>query len=148
MNVDTRLVSQLSSAGLLPCRIVRYALWLAIPLLLAFGGSTNGHALAASEPGLEDQLLAIEKDKLTIRSRIDQIPSHVETEVDRIMDVMDELTAKEISRLVDDHYSEVDKSLQGVSLPEDIGALEVYWKTSNRVPGLTVPAWMPSFSIS
>lgn len=126
MNVDTRLVPLLSSAGLVPCRIVRYALRLAIPLLLALGGSTNDHALAASEPGLEDRLLAIEKDKLTIRSKINQIPSHVETEVDRIIGVMDELTAKEISKLVDDHYSEVDKSLQSVSLPEDIGTLKVY----------------------
>ena len=44
------------------------------------------------------------------------------------MGVMDELTAKEISQLVDDHYSEVNKSLQSVSLPEDIGALNVYWE--------------------
>ena len=128
MNIDTRLVSPLSSAGLVPCWLVKYALRLAIPLLLAFGGSTNGHALAAPEPGPEDQLLAIEKDKFAIRSKIDQIPSNVETEVDRIMGVMDELTAKEISKLVYDHYSEVDKSLQSVSLPEDIGVLEVYWE--------------------
>ena len=128
MNIDTRLVSLLSCAGVGPCRIVRYALRLAIPLLFALGGSTNGHALAASEPGLEDRLLAIEKDKLTIRSKIDQIPSHVETEVDRIMGVMEELRTKEISKLVDDHYSEADRSLQSVSLPEDIGALEVYWE--------------------
>ena len=42
---------------------------------------------------------------------------------------MDELTAKEISKLVDDHYSEVDRSLQSVSLPEDIGTLKVYWES-------------------
>ena len=144
MNIDTRLVSPWSSAGLVPCRIVRYALRLAIPLLLALGGS----ALAASEPGLEDQLLAIEKDKLTIRSRIDQIPSHVETEVDRIMGVMDELTAKEIWKLVDDHYSEVDRSLQSVSLPEDIGALKVYWeslKTGARVDSAGMDALVQDF---
>ena len=74
MNIDTRLVSPLSFAGLLPCRIVSYALRLPVLLLLSLGGSTNGHALAASESGLEDQLLAIEKDKFAIRSKIDQIP--------------------------------------------------------------------------
>ena len=148
MTIDARLVSPLSSAGIVPSRIVRYALWLAIPLLLALGGSTNGHALAASEPGLEDRLLAIEMDKFAIRSRIDQIPSHVETEVDRIMGVMDELTAKEISKLVDDHYSEVDKSLQSVSLPEDIGALKVYWeslKTGTRIDSAGMDALVQDF---
>lgn len=129
MNIDTRLVFPLSSAGLVRRRNARNALRSAIPLLLALGGSTNSHALAASEPDLEDRLLEIEKDKIVILSKIDQIPGHVETEVDRIMGVMDKLTAKEISKLVDDHYSEVEKSLQGVSLPEDIGALKVYWES-------------------
>lgn len=148
MNVDTRLVSSLSSAGIVPSRIVRYALRLAIPLLLALGGSTNGHALAASEPGLEDRLVAIEMDKFAIRSKIDQIPSHVETEVNRIMGVMDELTAREISKLVDDHYSEVDRSLQSVSLPEDIGALKVYWenlKTGTRYDSAGMDALVQDF---
>ena len=110
MNIDV-WASPLSSAGPVPCRNARYALRFAIPLLLALGGSTNGHALAASEPSLEDRLLEIENDKIVIRSRIDQIPSHVETEVDRIMGAMDKLRAEEISALFDDHYSEVDKSL-------------------------------------
>ena len=129
MNVDTRLISPLSSAALVLCWNGRYALRSAIPLLLALGGSPNGHALAASEPGLEERLLEIKHDKIVIRSKIDQIPSHVATEVDRIMGALDKITAKEISKLLDVHYSEVDKSLQRVSLPKNIGALRVYWES-------------------
>ena len=129
VNIDTRLISTLSSAGFMPCRNTSYVLSLAILLLLTLGGSTNGQALAASESGLEDRLREIAKDKVVILSKINQVPSRVETEVDRIMGVMDKLTANEISKLVDEHNSEVNESLQGISLPKNIGAARVYWES-------------------
>ena len=129
VNNDTRLLSPFSSAGFVPCRNARYALRSAILLLFAIGGTANGQALAASEPALEDQLLEIKKNKVVILSKINQLPSHVAGEVDRIMGVMDKLMANEVSKLVDDHYLEVEKALQRVSLPENIGALKVYWES-------------------
>ena len=129
VNIDTRLISTLSSPGFMSCRNTSYVLWLAILLLLTLGGSANVQALAASEPGLEDRLLKIAKDKVVILSKINHVPSRVETEVDRIMGVMDKLTTNEISKLIDEHNSEVNDSLQSVSLPENAGALRVYWES-------------------
>ena len=45
------------------------------------------------------------------------------------MGVMDKPTANEISKLIDEHSSEVNESLQSVSLPKNIGAARVYWES-------------------
>ena len=129
VNIDPRLISTLSSARFMSCQNTSYMLWLTILLLLTLGGTTNGPAFAASEPGLEERLLEIAKDKVVILSKINQVPSRVETEVDRVMGVMDKLTANEISKLIDEHSSEVNESLQSVSLPKNIGAARVYWES-------------------
>lgn len=101
-----------------------------LTLLVVFSLSTSAHGQTSSEakPGVEDLLIQANRKKALASREIDRSPDRVAGEVARIMAEMDRLFWEQIQELFEAHYKKVEQALQTVSLPKDVGALEVFWQ--------------------
>ena len=101
-----------------------------LTLLLVFSLSSPVHAQAPSEaePNVEDLLISANSKKALAAREIAQSPNRVAGELARVMARMDRLFQEQVQERFDAHYKKVEQSLQTVSLPEDVGSLEVAWQ--------------------
>lgn len=101
-----------------------------LTLLLVFSLSSPVHAQTPSEaePNVEDLLISANSKKALAAREIAQSPNRVAGELARVMAGMDRLFQEQVQERFDAHYKKVEQSLQTVSLPEDVGSLEVVWQ--------------------
>lgn len=102
-------------------------------LLLVFSLSSPVHGAHAqtpseAEPNVEDLLISANSKKALAAREIAQSPSRVAGELARVMAGMDRLFQEQVQERFDAHYKKVEQYLQTVSLPEDVGSLEVAWQ--------------------
>ena len=126
MDLYTRSLFSFLPAGFVHCLNARYASALAIILFLATGSTASHQALATSKVRLQDWLLEIERRGIVADFEIEKIPNRSADEVDRIMGVLDKIIVKEAPRIFEEHYQEVEKSIQSIFIPDNVSALEVY----------------------
>ncbi len=131
VNLYSRSLFSFLSVGFVPCLNARYASALAIILFLATGSAASHQALATSEVGLQGLLLEIERRGIEADFEIEKVPNRSADEVDRIMGVLDKIMAKEVPRIFEEHYREVEKSIQNIFLPENISTGKVWWESTN-----------------
>ena len=81
-----------------------------------------------STPSVEQLLLQTASKKAWAAREIAHSADRVSGEVARIMAKLDSLFQGQIQQRFDTHYKDVEQSLQTVSLPEDVGRLEVAWQ--------------------
>ena len=136
VNLCTRSLFSFLSAGFVHCLNAGYASALASILLLAIGSAASHQALATSKIGLQDLLLEFERRGIVADFEIEKVPNRGADEVDRIIGVLDRIMAKEAPRIFEEHYQEVEKSIQDVSIPENFRAFEVYWESRKEALGI------------
>ena len=131
VNLHTLSLFSFLSAGFVPCLNARYASALAIILFLATGSAVSHQALATSEVGLQGLLLEIERRGIEADFEIEKVPNRSVDEVDRIMGVLDKIMAREVPRIFEEHYRDVEKSIQNVFLPENISTDKIWWESTS-----------------
>ena len=106
-----------------------------LTLVLVFSLSSPVHAQTPSEaePNVEDLLISANSKKALAAREIAQSPNRVAGELARVMAGMDRLFQEQVQERFDAHYKKVEQSLQTVSLPEDVGSLEVAWQQLKAV---------------
>lgn len=97
-------------------------------LLFTYGGVYAQTDSLKSNPSVEDLLLQTASKKALAAREISQSADRVSGEVARIVTRLDSLFQDQIQEQFDTHYTDVEKSLQTVSLPQDVGRLEVAWQ--------------------
>ena len=136
MNLCARSPFSCLSSGFVHCLNERYPSALAIILFLAIGSATSHQALATSEVGLQDRLLEFERRGVVADFEIEKVPNRGADEVDRIMGVLDKVMAKEAPRIFEEHYQEVERSIQDVSIQENFSAFKVYLESRKEALGI------------
>lgn len=105
-------------------------LW-TILVACSFIGSAHGQVPPTSletEATVADILRQADRKKVLAVRAIHQNPDRVTEQTDRIMAKLDSLFQERIQKRFDTHYEEVEQALQTVSLPQDIGGMEVFWQ--------------------
>ena len=105
-------------------------LW-TILIACPFIGSAHGQAPPASletEADVADILRQADRKKVLAVRAIHQNPDRVAEQTDRIMAKLDSLFQERIQKRFDTHYEAVEQALETVSLPQDIGSMEVFWQ--------------------
>jgi hypothetical protein len=103
--------------------------WWAVIVLFGLSNSAYGQTpQPEAGPSIEELLLQTASKKALAAREIVYSPERVAGEVARIMTRLDGLFQDQIQERFDNHYKDVERSLQTVSLPEDVGRLEVAWQ--------------------
>lgn len=101
---------------------------LTLLVVFSLGISAHGQTSPEAKPDVEDLLIQANLKKALASREIDRSHDRVANEVARVMAEMDRLFQEQIQELFEAHYKRVEETLQTVSLPKDVGALEVFWQ--------------------
>ena len=101
---------------------------LTLLVVFSLGISAHGQTSPEAKLGVEDLLIQANLKKALASREIDHSTDRVADEVARVMAEMDRLFQEQIQELFDAHYKRVEETLQTVSLPKDVGTLEVFWQ--------------------
>ena len=101
----------------------------AVFVLFLLSDSANGQTpQPETSPSVEQLLLQTASKKALAVREIGQSADRVAGEVARIINRLDSLFQGQIQERFDNHYKGVERSLQTVALPEDVGRLQVAWQ--------------------
>ena len=123
-------------------------LFYAMVVLLPLSGIVHGRTGLEAEPTIEQLLIDANSKKALAAREITQSPDRIAGEVARIIARLDSFFRDELRGQFDTHYKEIEQSLQTVSLPEDVGRLEVAWeqlKAGTRIDSSGLDALVEDF---
>jgi hypothetical protein len=99
----------------------------AIIALLWVYATAHAQAPQPAPTAIEESLRHIDSRKRLVRQEIAQIENRVNTETGLIMDRLDQVFQMAMPDM-EKHHQDVEKALQRVTLPDDIGVIEVIWR--------------------
>lgn len=80
-------------------------------------------------------LLEIEVAAKTAEEEIAKLPSLVDDERSKIKNALDQWASSLLPKIVEKNYIEVERALEGTSLPQEEGAFSVWWKQTKAGAG-------------
>ncbi len=108
----------------------RIVLWLfvAVALLFSPSSSSAGDAPLLTSPQLAERMAEIEAAADAAEAELEKLPSLVQREKDGIINDLNRWANTDLRRILQNHYSEVERALEETTLPEDHSSVGIWWK--------------------
>ena len=101
---------------------------MALILILSFFSSANAQTSDEVDQTIQEVLVEIDAKRNLAEKILAQVPDHASAEVEKIMQDFDATLAARVQERIKLHYHEVEYTLDKISLPPEIGNMELAWE--------------------